>query len=137
MSIQADVEGVLSLANILLVALPAFDEVDDVPRLAGGRGASVVASPGGCAPDGCSRLHVVIQATKQEMDPCEKQGARSRGIHPGCWREGTRYATTKNAGQPDTGGESSPPHAQAESGGSGDCHQACRQGVRDRRLEPQ
>ena len=48
MSIQADVEGVLSLANILLVALPAFDEVDDVPRLAGGRGASVVASPGGC-----------------------------------------------------------------------------------------
>ena len=78
MSIQADVEGVLSLANILLVALPAFDEVDDVPRLAGGRGASVVASPGGCAPDGCSRLHVVAgeaaSATTRTVSTCWLKG---------------------------------------------------------------
>ena len=58
-SIQANVEGVLRLAHVLFMALPAFDKVDDVARLAGGRGASVVASPGGCAPDGCPRLHMV------------------------------------------------------------------------------
>ena len=34
MSIEADVEGVLCLPNILLLAI---DQVDDVPYLAGGR----------------------------------------------------------------------------------------------------
>ena len=37
MSIEADVEGVLCLSNILLSALPAIDQVDHVPCLAGGR----------------------------------------------------------------------------------------------------
>ena len=35
MSIEADVEGVLCLPNVLLMALPAFDQVDHVPYLAG------------------------------------------------------------------------------------------------------
>ena len=36
MSIEADVEGVLCLPNVLLSALPAFDQVDHVPFLVGG-----------------------------------------------------------------------------------------------------
>ena len=36
MSVEADVEGVLCLPNILLLVLPAFDQVDHVPCLAGG-----------------------------------------------------------------------------------------------------
>ena len=36
MSIKADVEGVLCLSNVLLSALPAFDQVDHIPCLAGG-----------------------------------------------------------------------------------------------------
>ena len=36
MSIEADVEGVLCLPNVLLSALPAFDQVDHVPCLSGG-----------------------------------------------------------------------------------------------------
>ena len=78
MAVQADVEGVLRLAHILLAALPAFDEVDNIARLAGGRGASVVASPGGCAPDGCPRLHVVTG----EAAPVATSTA------PTCWLEG-------------------------------------------------
>ena len=36
MSIEADVEGFLCLSNVLLSALPAFDQVDHVPCLASG-----------------------------------------------------------------------------------------------------
>ena len=36
MTVEADVEGFLCLSNILLTALPAFDQVDHVPCLAGG-----------------------------------------------------------------------------------------------------
>ena len=36
MSIKVDVEGRLCLPNVLLSALPAFNQVDHVPCLAGG-----------------------------------------------------------------------------------------------------
>ena len=36
MSIETDVEGVMCLPNVLLSALPAFDQVDHVPCLSGG-----------------------------------------------------------------------------------------------------
>ena len=36
MSVEADVEGFLCLSNVLLSALPAFDQVGHVPCLAGG-----------------------------------------------------------------------------------------------------
>ena len=36
MSIEADVDGFLCLPNVLLLVLPAFDQVDHVPCLAGG-----------------------------------------------------------------------------------------------------
>ena len=36
MSVEADVDGVLCFSNVLLSALPAFDQVDHVPCLTGG-----------------------------------------------------------------------------------------------------
>ena len=36
MSVEADVEGFFFVANVLLLALPAFDQVDHIRCLAGG-----------------------------------------------------------------------------------------------------
>ena len=48
MSIEADVEGVLCLSNVLLSAFPALDQVDHVPCLAGGRSSYVECLVSGC-----------------------------------------------------------------------------------------
>ena len=56
MSIEADVEGVLCLPNTLLSALPAIDQVDDVPCLAGGRSSYVECLVSGCTSKSGSRL---------------------------------------------------------------------------------
>ena len=56
-------EGVLRFPNVLLVALPALDEVDDIPRLAGCRSVGVVADPSGSTLDCCPSLYVVTGQT--------------------------------------------------------------------------
>ena len=81
MSIQADVKWVLRFTHILFVALPAFNEVDDVTRLASGRGTCVVAIPGGCTPDGCPCLH---------MDTGEAASAATRAA-PTYWLKRMRH----------------------------------------------
>ena len=48
MSIEADVEEVLCLPNVLLSALPEIDQVDHVPCLAGGRSSYVECLVSGC-----------------------------------------------------------------------------------------
>ena len=47
MSIEADVEGVQRLSHILLLASPAFYEIDDIAHLAGGCGSYVEVLAGG------------------------------------------------------------------------------------------
>ena len=56
MSIEADVEGVLCFSNVLLSALPAFDQVDHIPCLAGSCSTYVEGLVDGCAPKVGTRL---------------------------------------------------------------------------------
>ena len=56
MSIEVDVEGVLCLPNVLLSALPAIDQVDYVPCLAGGRSSYVECLVSGCTSKSGARL---------------------------------------------------------------------------------
>ena len=56
MSIEADVEGVLCLSNVLLAALPAIDQVDHVPCLAGGRSSYIECLVRGCTWKSDARL---------------------------------------------------------------------------------
>ena len=60
MSVEADVEGVLCLSHVLLSALPAFNQVDDIPFFTGGHRCSMYAD-GGCAPKkrGCLGMCMV------------------------------------------------------------------------------
>ena len=49
-------EGVLCLTNVLLSALPAIDQVDHVPYLAGGRSSYVECLVSGCTSKSGARL---------------------------------------------------------------------------------
>ena len=60
MSIEADVEGVLCLPNVLLSALPAIDQVDHVPCLAGGRSSYIEGLVHGCTMKSDARLNIQI-----------------------------------------------------------------------------
>ena len=61
MSIEADVEWVLCLPNVLLSALPAIDQVDHVPYLARGRSSYIEGLVRGCTLKSDARLNIQIQ----------------------------------------------------------------------------
>ena len=69
MSVVADVERVLCscFSNVLLLALPAFDQVDHIPCLAGGCSTYVEGLVGGCAPN--VGVHLDVLQVRQRLVP--------------------------------------------------------------------
>lgn len=66
-SVEADVEGVLCLPHVLLLALPALNEVDYILCLAGGHGTYVKEAAVGCAVDSGAFLDVVAGAASSAV----------------------------------------------------------------------
>ena len=84
MSIEADVEGVLCLPNVLLSALHAIDQVDHVPCLADKPVASHFNSPGHSLDDLRISVLEVMRSFDESLRRQESYWIKKlRSLHPG------------------------------------------------------